>query len=53
MTYIVTYRSRYFPFEGDRKVRMNANSKKEVRDNWHDRMGTVEYRIIKVDQVKK
>lgn len=51
--YTVTYRSRYFPLEGDRRLRVCGSSKKEVRSNWHSIIHTDEYRIVKIDEVKK
>lgn len=53
-TYKVTYKSRYYPFEGDHHITVRASSKKEVRNqaNWHSLMGTDEYRIVKVEEVK-
>ena len=52
-TYIVTYRNRLYPFEGDRKLAVLADSKKEVRQSWHSIIGTDEYRIVKVDESKR
>lgn len=51
MLYRVHYKSRYFPFEGTHKKLVRANSRKEVRDNWHDIILTDEYRIIKIEGV--
>ena len=49
----VTYRSRYYPFEGDHKRRVYATSKKEVRSNWHSIIHTDEYRIVSIDELKR
>lgn len=51
--YIVTYRSRYYPFEGDHKRRVYATSKKEIRGNWHSIIHTDEYRIVSIDESKR
>lgn len=50
--YIVTYRSQYYPFEGDRKRRVCSTSKKQVRWDWPSIIHTDEYRIVKIDEVK-
>ena len=50
--YIVTYRSRYYPFEGDHKRKVMAPNKKWIRDNWHSIIHTDEYRIVKSEEVK-
>lgn len=47
--YIVTYRSRYNPLEGDRRKRVTASSKKQIRDAWHSIIHTDEYRIVKIE----
>ena len=51
MLYRVYYVSRYYPFEGTRKKLVRANSRKEVRDNWHATVNTDEYRITKIEEV--
>lgn len=51
-TYIVYFCSRYYPFEGNRRRKIIAPSKKWIRDNWHGIMGTDEYRLIKSEEVK-
>lgn len=51
--YIVTYRSRYFPYEGDRRKRLPAPSKTYIRNNWHCYILTDEYRIVKIEEEKK
>ena len=51
--YTVTYRSRYYPFEGDHKRRVYATSKKEIRSNWHSIIHTDEYRIVSIDELKR
>ncbi|MDD2979506.1 MAG: hypothetical protein PHN80_05985 [Hespellia sp.] len=51
-SYIVTYRSRYYPMEGDRRRRLSAPSKVYIRNNWHDYIGTDEYRIVKIEEEK-
>ena len=49
--YIVTYRSRYYPFAGDRRKRVTAISKKQIRAEWHSIILTDEYRIVKIEEV--
>ena len=51
MLFRVYYTSRYFPFEGTHKKLVKANSRKEVRDNWHAIVNTDEYRITKIEEV--
>lgn len=51
MLYRVHYKSRYYPFEGTYKKLVRANSREEVRANWHDIILTDEYRIIKIEKV--
>ena len=48
----VYFMSRYYPLEGVRYKKVNAETKKQVRDNWYDIIGTDEYRIIKIEEVK-
>ena len=52
MLYRVFFKSRYYPFEGTRQKTVRANSKKEIRDNWHSIIHTDEYRIVKIEEVK-
>lgn len=51
--YKVTYKSRYYPLEGNRSIRVKAPSKKSIRDNWHDIIHTDEYKIVKIEEVKQ
>ncbi len=51
MLYRVYYVSRYYPFEGTRKRLVRADSRKEVRANWHAIIHTDEYRITKIEEV--
>lgn len=53
MMYRVIYKSRYYPFEGTRTIRVRAESKKAIRDNWHSIIHTDEYRIVKIEEVKE
>ena len=53
MLYRVIYKSRYYPFEGNRTKMVRASSKKEIRDNWHSLIHTDEYRIVKIEEVKE
>ena len=53
MLYRVIFKSRYYPFEGTYQKMVRANSKKEIRDNWHDIINTDEYRIVKIEEVKE
>lgn len=53
MLYRVHYRSRYYPLEGTRKKLVTADSKMQIRDNWHAIMHTDEYRIVKIEEVDK
>lgn len=50
-TYIVTYRSRYYPLEGTYQKRVVARSKKDIRAGWHSIIHTDEYRIVKIEEV--
>lgn len=50
--YIVTFKSRYYPYEGTRTRRVIANSKKIIRLTWHDIINTDEYKIVKIEEVK-
>ena len=52
LLYRVFYKSRYYPFEGTCQKLVRANSKKEIRSNWHCIMLTDEYRITKIEEVK-
>lgn len=49
----VYYRSRYYPFEGVHCRSMGAESAKDIRNNWHDIIGTDEYVIKKIEEVKE
>ena len=53
MLYRVIFKSRYYPLEGNRQRMVRANSKKEIRDNWHSIIHTDEYRIVKIEEVKE
>ena len=53
MVYKVFFKSRYYPLEGIRTKLVRANSKKEIRDNWHSIIHTDEYRITKIEEVKE
>ncbi len=53
MLYRVIYKSRYYPLEGTRRKMVRANSKKEIRDNWHSIINTDEYRIVKIEEVQE
>lgn len=53
MLYRVFYQSRYYPFEGTFRKMVRANSKKEIRDNWHSIIHTDEYKITKIEEVKE
>lgn len=53
MLYRVIFKSRYYPFEGTYHKMVRANSKKEIRDNWHSIINTDEYRIVKIEEVKE
>lgn len=50
--YVVIFRSRYYPLEGDRRKKLRAASKKWIRDNWHCIIDTDEYRIVRIEEVK-
>lgn len=52
MLYRVHYKSRYYPLEGTFRKTVRADSKKEIRNNWHNIIGTDEYRIVKIEEVK-
>ena len=53
MLYRVIFKSRYYTLEGNRQRMVRANSKKEIRDNWHSIIHTDEYRIVKIEEVKE
>lgn len=50
--FIVTFKSRYYPYEGTRTRRVRAQSKQSIRANWHDIINTDEYKIVKIEEVK-
>ena len=50
--YEITFKSRYYPLEGNRKIRRYAESKAAIRLMWHDIINTDEYRIVKIEEVK-
>lgn len=50
--YEVTVRSRYYPMEGTRRVRMWAESKSDARDRLHEVTHTDEYRYVRAVEVK-
>lgn len=50
--YKITYRSRYYPLEGDQVMYAYSVSKKQVRADWHSLIGTDEYKIVKIEEVK-
>lgn len=47
----VVYKSRYYPLEGERFKIVRAESKKDVRNNWHSIMETDEYKIVRIEEV--
>jgi len=47
-TFVVTYKSRYFPFEGTHTKKVRAYSRADVRLNWHSIIHTDEYKITDV-----
>lgn len=48
--YRVYFKSRYYPLEGTRSKLVSANSKKDIRNNWHDIINTDEYKITKIEE---
>ena len=52
-TFVVYYKSRYFPFEGTYSKKVIAPSKRWIRDNWHAIIHTDEYRIVKSVEAKE
>ena len=48
-TFVVHYYSRYF--KDMHKMRVQANSKKDIRDHWHSIMETDEFVIKKIEEV--
>lgn len=50
--YKVTYRSRYHPLEGDRTMTVYADSKKDARYRFYERINTDEYRVVRAEEVK-
>lgn len=53
MLYRVFYKSRYYPLEGTHTKLVEAESKKEVRRNWHDIILTDEYTITKIEEARR
>ena len=51
--YAIYYISRHNPFEGVKRKRMYAPSKRFICDNWISIMHTDEYVIVRVDEVTK
>lgn len=51
-TFLVTYRSRYFPYEGSHTKLVMDYSAANVRRNWHSIIHTDEYVIKKCEEVK-
>ena len=52
MLYKVIYRSRYYTCEGYRSIKVQAESRKSIRDNWHSIINTDEYKIVRIEVVK-
>lgn len=50
-TYKVTYKSRYYPLEGNYTKKVVAISKQSIRNNWHELIHTDEYKIVKIEEV--
>lgn len=48
-TFVVHYYSRYY--KDMHQMKVQANSKKDIRDHWHSIMETDEYVIKKIDEV--
>jgi hypothetical protein len=48
----VTYRSRYYPYEGERTIIVKAHAKQDVRNAWPDIILTDEYVIKKIEEIK-
>ena len=48
--WLVIYRSRYYPFEGDHRRYVWAESKKQVREHWPDLICTDEYKIVRIEE---
>lgn len=51
MLFRVFYKSKYYPYEGTHKKLVRADSKKDIRANWHSIIHTDEYRIMKIEEV--
>lgn len=49
----IFFKSRYYPFEGTHTKVVRAASKSVIRSNWHSIIGTDEYRIVKIEEVKE
>lgn len=49
----VTYKSRYYPFEGTRYLHVTASTSSWIRANWHSIINTDEYKITKIEEVKE
>lgn len=51
--YRIIFRSRYYPFEGDRTSRIfYATSKTEARNDFYCVIHTDEYRVVRVEEVQ-
>lgn len=50
--YKVTYRSRYYPFEGDHYMTVYAESKRDARYKCLERLCTDEYKVVRSEEVK-
>ena len=49
-TFVVHYYSRYYKFDTHSR-KIQAASKKDIRDHWHEIMHTDEFVIKKIDEV--
>lgn len=52
-SYWVIYRSKTYPSEGNRRLMVRAESKKQIHDNWHAIMNTDDYVIQKIEEVPR
>lgn len=50
--YSVCIKSRIYPQYGQRRILVNAPTKKWIRDNWLQIAGTPDYMIVSIDEIR-
>ena len=48
----VYYKSRYYPLEGTHKCKAYGTGAADIRARWDDIIGTDEYKIVKIEELK-